>query len=338
MKSIQTTIKDIARILGISPSTVSRALKGHPDISEKTRRAVEELAKSMKYKPNAIALSLRKSKTNIIGIIIPQIIHHFFSSIISGIEDYTSKMGYNIIICQSNESAEREVNNVYTLISSRVDGILISRTKETTDFSHYKSIIESEIPLVFFDRVCPDIVTDRVIIDDAGAAYNATEWLIKTGCKKLAHYKGPENLLITRKRLQGFKDALSKNNLELFENMIIKAENFDEAFSVTEKLISEGNIPDGIFAVNDMSALGAIFALKKHQISVPEQVAVVGFTNENISEYSEPSITTIEQHGYQMGYKAAELLIKRINNENKNEFVTEVIPTKLIIRNSTRNK
>jgi len=337
MKNYQATIKDIARKLGISPSTVSRALKGHPDISEKTRLAVEELAKALKYKPNAIALSLRKSKSNIIGVVVPQIVHHFFSSIISGIEDLTSKNGYNIVICQSNESAEREIKNIQTLISSRVEGILISRTKETTEFSHYKSVIENNIPMVFFDRVCPDIITDRVIIDDSGASFTATECLIKSGCKRLAHFKGHENLLISRKRLEGFTKALNYYSLPVEQSLIVKAENFDEGFAETEKLINSNLIPDGIFTVNDMTALGAIFALKKYNIKVPEQVSVVGFTNEIISEYSEPSITTIEQHGYEMGYKAAELLLKRILNENENDFVTEFIPTKLILRNSTKN-
>lgn len=336
MSKYQITIKDIARKLGISPSTVSRALKGHPDISEKTRKAVEELAKELKYKPNSIALSLRHKRSNVIGIIIPEIVHHFFSSIISGAEDCASNKGYNIIFCQSNESEEREKKNIQTLISSRVEGILISRTKETIDSSHIKNALEDDIPIIFFDRTYSDIQTDAVIVDDFGASFEATSYLIKSGCTKLCHFMGNENLGISKNRKNGFVEAVKNNNLSLDDEFIVKADSFHEGFEQMEKLILKNKIPDGIFAVNDMTAFGILAALKKHNINVPDEVSVIGFSNEIISQFSDPPLSTIEQHGYEMGYKAAKLLIDRINSEKEKNFVTEIIPTKLIIRKSTK--
>ena len=337
MRSAQITIKDIAKELGISPSTVSRALKDHPDISEKTKNAVRELAQKLNYKPNAIALSLRQSKSNIIGVIVPQIVHHFFSSVISGIEHLASKNGYNVLICQSDESYEKEVKNTQTLISSRVDGIIISRTKMTVDFEHFKNIEKSNIPMVFFDRTCPALKTDEVIIDDFKAAFNAVEHLINTGCKKIAHYKGPKTLMISKKRLEGFLAALKKHKLPVYEDLIIKADTFKKAQKVTQKLIKKGNIPDAVFAVNDMTAIGAINSFKKHGIKIPEDVSVTGFTNGLISTISDPTLTTVEQHGFDMGDKAGELLLNRINSKKDYPPIKEILPTKLIIRGSTKN-
>ncbi len=335
MRSLQVTIKDIAKQLGISASTVSRALKDHPDISEKTKIKVKALAKELNYKPNAIALSLQSSKSNIIGIIVPQIVHHFFSTVISGIEEYAGKKGYNVLICQSNESIDKEITNTQTLISSRVDGIIVSRTKNTEDFKHFRNIQNSFIPLVFFDRTCHGLKTDKVIIDDYKAAYEATEYLIRTGCKNIVHFSGPENLKISSKRMWGFRDALKKNSIPFKEEYIINADNLEDGQNETEKLIRNNKIPDGIFAVNDMTAAGAINALKKYNIKIPDKVSVIGFTNELISAITDPPMTTVEQNGYIMGCKTAELLIKRIENIDA-PFISEIIPTKLIIRDTTK--
>ena len=335
MRSAQVTIKDIAKELGISPSTVSRALKDHPDISEATKKRVKELAEKLNYKPNAIALSLRRSKSNIIGVIIPEIVHHFFSSVISGIEELAYERGYNVMITQSSESYEREVANSQMLISSRVDGFLIAMTKETGNYNHFRNIKNCNIPMVFFDRICPQIDTDKVIVDDQKAAFNATEYLIKTGCKKIAHFGGPENLIISKKRLNGFVEALKKHDLPVRKDYIIKCDNFEQGKKVTRQLINKKKLPDGIFAVNDMAAVGAISSLKTHNIKIPEQISVIGFTNGLISSISDPSLTTIEQHGYKMGYKATELLIDRIDGKRISPPKTEIIPTELIIRKST---
>ena len=189
--------------------------------------------------------------------------------------------------------------------------------------------------MVFFDRTCPELQTDEVIVDDYAAAYRATEYLIKTGCKRIAHYKGPENLKISEKRLQGFIAALNDCNIKVFEDLIIKCDDFEEGKAITERLIQGKNIPDGIFTVNDMSAVGAIESLKKYNIKIPDEVAVVGFTNGLISMISDPPLTTVEQHGFDMGYKAAELLINRISSKEDYLPIREIIPTKLIIRKST---
>lgn len=338
MKHHQITIKDIAKQLGISPSTVSRALKDHPDISAHTKNKVKTLAKELKYRPNAVALSLQSNKSNIIGIIVPQIVHHFFSSVISGIEKYASEKGYNVIITQSNEIINKEIKNCQILVSSRVDGIIVSRTKHTTDFKHFQNIIDKDIPMVFFDRTCHGLKTDRVIIDDYRAAFEATEYLIKTGCKKIAHFSGPETLKISAKRMWGFRDALKKNDITIDENLIIKADSFEDAKKITTKLISDKNIPDGIFTVNDMTAAGAINILHKNNIKIPEEVSVIGFTNGIVSTITDPPLTTVEQNGFKMGQKSAKILIKRIEDDNEENiaFINEIIPTKLIIRKSTK--
>jgi len=339
MKHHQITIKDIAQQLGISPSTVSRALKDHPDISALTKNKVKTLAKELKYRPNAVALSLQSNKSNIIGIIVPQIVHHFFSSVISGIEEYATEKGYSVIITQSNEIIKKEIKNCQILVSSRVDGIIVSRTKHTSDFKHFQNIIDRDIPMVFFDRTCHGLKTDRVIIDDYRASYEATEYLIKTGCKKIAHFSGPEILKISAKRMWGFRDALKKNNMPINESLIIKADNFDDAKKITQQLISNNNIPDGIFAVNDMTAAGAINVLHKNNIKIPEEVSVIGFTNGIVSKITDPSLTTVEQNGFEMGKKSAEILIKRIEDENEENinYINEIVPTKLILRKSTKN-
>ncbi len=335
MRKNQVTIKDIAKLLNISPSTVSRALKNHPDISISTRQKVQDLAKELKYKPNAIARSLRQSKTNVIGVIIPQVVHHFFSSVISGIEDLASKNNYNVLMCQSGESVEKEIQNIQTLIGSRVDGIIISKTKNTIDCAPFKSIIDSDIPLVFFDRTCQGIETDSVVIDDFHAAYNATEYLIKSGKQNIMHFAGPEHLGISKQRIGGYQKALKDNGLSANNNLIIRADNFEDAKSTMTKLIKENKLPDAVFAVNDNTAAGIIVTLKKYNINIPEQVAVIGFTNSPISTITDPPLTTVEQNGFEMGYKAAEILLERIIGEQTEAYKKEYIPTKLIIRKST---
>ncbi len=335
MRSRQITIKDIAKQLGISASTVSRALQDHKDISEETKHRVKALAKEMHYQPNAIALSLQRSKSNVIGIIVPQIVHHFFSTVISGIEEYAGKSGYNVIICQSNESPEREKNNTQTLISSRVAGIIVSSTKYTEQYAHFNNVTDSNIPMVFFDRIIHELDTDRVVIDDYKAAYDATEYLIKTGCKHIVHFSGPENLKISAKRMWGFRDALKRNGIPFKEEYVIKADNIYEGEKETEKLIVNKKLPEGIFAVNDETAAGALNALKKHNIAIPDEVSVMGFTNGLVSTITIPTLSTVEQNGYMMGFKSAELLIKRIENPDL-PHVNEIIPTKLILRESTK--
>ena len=332
----RTTIKDIARILGISPSTVSRALRDHPDISEKTKNAVRELAKQLNYRPNILAQKLRTNHSNLIGVIIPQIVHYFFSSIISGIEDYAYEKGYTVIVAQSNENYEREKKNVSILLNSGVDGVLISRTKETTDFSHFKEILNNEIPIVFFDRSCPSVDVDKVVVNDEIAAYRATKYLIETGCRRIVHFRGPKKLVITNKRLTGYLEALREYKIRIDKKLIIKCDTFEQGQAVTEELIKKNIKFDAIFAVNDDSAAGALVTLQKYGIKVPEEVSIFGYSNSIISQITTPKLSTVEQRGYEMGYAAAKMLIERIEGKARTpKSRLEVVSTKLIIREST---
>jgi DNA-binding LacI/PurR family transcriptional regulator len=332
----QVTIKDIAKTLGISASTVSRALKDHPDISRETKNAVNELALKLHYKPNAVALSLKSSKTNTIGVVIPELVHYFFSSVISGIEDVAYDAGYNVMICQSNEKCEREIINTQALFSNRVEGALISISKETTDYTHLKSIADSGIPLVFFDRVPDGFDSDSVIIDDKKAAYNAVCHLIGTGCKRIAHLAAPDSLGIGKCRLEGYKEALKDHHMPFNGDYVMVADSFDLATVATRKLVQLPSPPDGIFAVNDLTAVGVMKTLQKMGIAIPEKVAVMGFSAGSYSDITTPTLSSVDQHGYEMGTKAATVLLERILAQRTGHGETFYIDTNLVIRESTR--
>jgi DNA-binding LacI/PurR family transcriptional regulator len=331
------TIKDIARELGVSPSTVSRALKDHPDISLETKRMVKELVEKLNYKPNSIALSLRNRKTHIIGVIVPEMVHHFFSSVISGIEEIAMEKGYNVMIFQSNEDYEREVLNTHSLISSRVDGVLVSVAKTSHRFSHFSELMKNDIPLVFFDRVCDQIETDKVVVDDFTGALEAVEYLIKTGCTRIAHFAAPQHMQIGYRRQRGYISALEKNGLPVDDALIVKCDTHDDALAMTEKMMKSIIPPDAIFAVNDLTATGILKALKKLNLRVPEDVSVIGFTDGLVATVTDPPLTTVSQHGFELGKKAADILLDRITSDIEfRDPVTEVLPTTLIIRESTR--
>lgn len=337
MKGHQVTIKDIARELGISPSTVSRALKDHPDISPETKKQVRELVEKLNYRPNPIALSLRGQKTRIMGVIVPEMVHHFFSSVISGIEEEAIEAGYNVMIFQSNELYEREVLNTQSLISSRVDGVLVSISKTTLKFPHIREILENDIPVVFFDRAPEEIQTDKVVVDDFTGAMDAVEYLIRTGCKRIAHLAAPQHLQIGYQRKRGYISALEKNGMEVDDNLIIKCDTHDEALEVTPKLMSLPDPPDAIFAVNDLTATGVLKVLRKMGKRVPDDVSVVGFTDGLVATVTDPPLSSVSQHGFEMGRKSAKILLRRIENGiDLKHPITEVIKTDLILRESTR--
>lgn len=336
MKSTQVTIKDIAKALGVSPSTVSRALKGHPDISEETRKAVSELAVRLKYEPNAIALSLKQSRSNSIGVIIPEMVHYFFSSVLSGITDVAYDAGFTVIICQSNEIHDREVANVKALYSHRVDGILISISKDSDNFEHLGFLLDNDIPLVFFDRFAPGIHCDKVIVDDFDAAYKATKHLIDIGRKRIAHFCGAQKLVIGRERLEGYKKALKNAGLPVDESLIYPAENFEMAREAVKKMLELANPPDGIFTVNDLTAIGAMLTLQKRGKKIPDDVAIVGFSDGRFSGIVEPNLSSVDQHGYEIGTAAARLLIKRILAEDPfYPAETVILQSTLIVRGSS---
>lgn len=332
------TIKDIAKALKISASTVSRALKNHPDISRDTKDAVNELAAKLKYKPNAIALSLKNSRTNTIGVIVPEVVHYFFSTVISGIEDVAYDAGYNVMICQSNERYDREVINAQALDSNRVEGALVSVSKETHDFTHLQNLVENGMPIVFFDRAPEDMDVDSVIIDDRTAAYNATRHLIDTGCKRIAHLAAPQTLGIAIKRFEGYKQALEDHGIPFNKDWVVVADSFELAGDATRNLMHLASPPDAIFAVNDMTAIGAMKTLQRMSIAVPQKVAIIGFSAGFFSDITTPTLSSVDQHGYEMGVEAAKLLLERIKKPTEDKHKTLFIDTHLVIRESTRRK
>lgn len=339
MSGSHVTIKDIAKKLGVSPSTVSRALKDHPEISPKTKKVVTELANLLGYKPNEIALSLRSRKSKIIGLIIPEIVHHFFSSVISGIEEIAIEEGYNVMIFQSNESYTREVLNTQGLYSSRVDGLLVSLAKETKDYEHFKNLLKHDVPIVFFDRICEGLKTDRVIVDDYGGAFEAVQHLIDQGCKRILHLSGSDTLLIGRNRINGYKDALDENDMPFDENLVVQCDNYEDALAKTGDIVKSMPDIDGIFAVNDFTAIGAMKAVKDAGKKIPDDIAVIGFTNGISSTMTDPSLSSVDQHGTEVGREATKLLLKRLKEDEKEEDhtpQTRIIRTDMIIRDSSR--
>lgn len=332
----RVTIKDIAKELGISPSTVSRALKDHPDISPNTKKAVNELAEKLNYTPDPIALSLKSRKSKIIGVIVPEIVHYFFSTVIHGIEDLAYKSGYNVMVCESNESFEREVQNVDALLSSRVEGILVSTSKNTKKTDHFKKIVDVGVPLVFFDRICNDIDTDRVIVDDEEGSFQAVNHLIKTGCRKIVHLSAPGHMLISQNRKQGYIRALESNQIEVDHALIVKCDSIEDTINIIPRFLKQTPRPDGFFAVNDLTAAATLKIIKEHGLRVPEDVSIVGFTHGIISDLTDPSLSTVEQHGYEIGKEAAQLLIDRLQKEEAYPAITRIIETKFIRKGSTR--
>lgn len=336
MKAHLISINDIAKALGISPSTVSRALKDHPDISTETRRVVQLYASEVNYRPNALALSLKKQRSNTLGLIIPEIVHHFFSSIISGIEDLAYSKGYRLIICQSNEDYKREVINTQLLLDHRVDGILISQSKTTHDSGHFKDLIDSGIPLVFFDRICETVATDRIITDDFGGAYLATSHLIAHGSRRILHLASPSHLQIGRLRMEGYFKALDDYGIAHDENLIMQCDTRDEVFNARQKILDLSPDIDGIFAVNDFTAIAAMQILQQANYKIPGDIKVVGFGNDPIAGIAYPALTTVEQDGYRIGNTAVDILLKRIENPATFiDFQNIIIPVKLTHRQSS---
>ncbi len=341
MKSGQITIKDLARELGISPSTVSRALKDHPDISAKTKRMVSALAKKRDYQPNSIALSLRSSKTHTIGVIIPELVHFFFSTVISGIEDVAYNAGYNVILCQSNESHEREVMDVNALLSHRVDGLLVSVAKETTNFDHFKSFQDRNLPLIFFDRKAEGIPASSVVVDDEQGAYEAVKHLVQQGCERILHLAGPEKLLISKNRKCGYLRALKENNLPIVDRLIVDCNagsNLIEAQKIIEELHLAGIAFDGIFANNDLTAIGAMNKLKSMGINIPQDVAVVGYSNWQMAGLVEPPLSSVNQPGFEMGQAAARLFIDKMNSPANSINRQIVLESQLVVRDSSQRR
>ncbi len=337
MKNKQATIKDIAKAIGVSPSTVSRALNDHPAISKATKEKIKAKARELRYEPNIVALSLKNRSTKTIGVVIPELIHFFFSSVISGIEEVAYDNGYTVMVCQSNESYEKEVKDVMALLSHRVDGLLISQAKEILNNTHYKEIQDRGVPLVFFDRKPVDMIAPSIIIDDENAAYEATRHLIDQGRKSILHLGNNLNMPISINRVDGFKRALKDGGLVVDESMIIDCPSDQQGISYDKmlKLLEDGIKVDGLFASNDLLAIGAIKALKQFGLSIPEDVAVVGFSNWKFCDMVDPPLSSVDQPGRKMGRVAMERLLKMIVQDEEKQNDVTILDTKLMIRKSS---
>ncbi len=343
MKYESITIKDIGKALGISTSTVSRALRGSYEISSDTKKQVLEYAEKMNYRPNPIALSLKERKSSSIGVVVCEIANNFFSQAINGIESIAYNKGYHVIISQSHESYDREVVNVQHLASRSVDGLLVSLSSETKDVSHFTNLYEKGLPIVFFDRISNEILTHTVIADNYKAAYDATVHLIKNGYSKIAHITSAPFLSITKERLDGYKAALLENGLP-FNEQYVKYCSYggmivEEIEGALNNLLKIKQKPDAFITAGDRITTGSLSAIKNLGLSVPDDIAVVGFTNSNIPELINPTLTTIRLPAFAMGRTAIELLIQMIESKRPvTEFQNKVLQTEFTIRESSRPK
>ncbi len=329
------TIIDIAKRLKLSPSTISRALNNHPDIKESTRAKIKKVAVEFNYRPNPIAQSLKKNRTNTIGVLVPEIKHDIFSSAISGIEEIAYKSGYTIILCQSDENYEREVVNTNLLMHQRVAGVIVSVSENTRVGGHFNDLLNAGIPIAFFDRSCDSVIADKVIIDDYRSAFDAVAYLIAKGYKRIAHFAGPQTLEISQKRMKGFIDALKQANMPLIDGFVIDGELHEShGYKSMDELIQKKNVPDAVFAVNDIVAMGAFRRIKEVGLRIPEDIAVLGFSNSRLTTMVSPTLTVIDQFPFEMGKKAASMLIEMIEGK-RTKPKTFIIESKLIIREST---
>ncbi|APY08049.1 LacI family transcriptional regulator [Winogradskyella sp. J14-2] len=343
------TLKQIARELEVSISTVSKALRNSAEISEDTKQKVQAFAKLYNYRPNNIALSLKNRKTNTIGIIIPEIVHHFFSKVIRGVELVANKRGYNVIVGLSNESFSKEVINMEMLANGSIDGFILSISKETQqlqDYHHFNETMSQGMPIVMFDRVVSDINCDKVIVDDLNGAKNAVEKLIENKCKSIALITTKDYVSVGKLRTQGYLNALENHKIQPKAELILKIDdtldyesNLEALEHEVEQLFKSNDEIDGIFAVNELYALSAMKVARKLGLDIPNDIQVIGFTDGVLSKHSTPSLTTVSQHAQQMGESAANLLINKLENKieiEEERFQTIIIETELIERESTK--
>ena len=338
-----TTLKEIASMLGISITTVSKALKNYPDVSPKTKKAVLDLAEQLNFTPNSFAVNLRTKESKTIGLIVPEVVHHFFSNIIKGVIEEADKNGYLVIILQSNESLELEKKQVELLFNKRVDGILMSLSNDSNDDIHLKNIISRGIPFVQFDKISKLLPSSKVIINDQKAASDAVQHLIDIGCKKIAHIRGPENPQNAIDRFLGYKKTLEKNGIPFDSKLVYTCESvtFEEGFEFAKQIVNDHPDIDGIFAITDLVAVGVLSYLNENNIAVPGKIALIGFSNWFMSQVMSPKLSTIDQPSYDMGVAAFSLLLEEmICRKDGSVFTPRIIEleTSLIIRDSTVKK
>jgi len=343
------TLKLIAKELDVSVSTVSKALRDSKEIGQETKEKVKAFAKLYNYRPNNIALSLKNRKTKTLGIIIPEIVHHFFTTVISGIEAYANENGYNVIVGLSNESFKKEVINLDTLANGSIDGFIMSVSKETLskgDFHHLHETIDQGIPIVMFDRVIEEMDCDKVIVDDVETSKKAVQMLIHNGCKNIGIISTKDYVSVGKLRTEGYLKALEDNNCNINLSNILKIEdeyssndNLLELEKQIDGFFKQNKTLDSIFAVNELYAVTAMKAARKMNMKIPEDIQVIGFTDGVLSKHAYPPLTTVSQNGIEMGRIAAKLLIDRLEHEQDGEehFVTKIVDTEIIRRETTLN-
>ncbi|MGB5821980.1 MAG: LacI family DNA-binding transcriptional regulator [Saonia sp.] len=334
------TLKHIARELEVSISTVSKALKNSEEISRDTKEKIQAFAKLYNYKPNNIAISLKNKRTKNIGVIIPDIVHYFFTTVIRGIEKFANAKGYNVIVCVSDESFDKEVINMEMLENGSIDGFIMALSAETqlkNDYNHLKEVTEQGIPLVLFDRVTDEVECDKVIINDREGAYFAVKKFIDSGKKRIALITTEDYFSVSRERALGYCEALKDNNMEVNEDLILKLPYMD----IDEKAINDffdSEQVDAVLCVNEIFAIHSMRLVKKRGLKIPEDVSFIGFTDGILSKYASPSLTAIAQHGEKMGEIAAEMLIEKVEDESKEGiYRTEILKATLMERESTAN-
>lgn len=334
------TMKDIAQALGVSVATVSRALKDSPRISGAQREKIKTYAREHNFYPNVLAESLRHSKvapTRIIGVIVPQIAHFYFSTILSGIEEQASIRGYRIMVAQSNEQYEREKRICQSFRYHRVCGVIVSQAKDTTHYDHFQELMDMNIPLVFYDRICTGLNTNRVVVDDYMGAFTAVTHLIDTGCKHIAFYCSPMQLEISKNRYNGYRDAMLKRGIEIDESINMICDNRADAERVTPEILGRENRPDGFFAVNDDTAIGILYTAKRMGLRVPEDVSICGFTNGDRAISCDPMLTTVEQRGHMVGEEAVDILVDHVEGKvPMGKVEKRIVRTRLVVRGTTR--
>ncbi|WP_299322852.1 LacI family DNA-binding transcriptional regulator [uncultured Maribacter sp.] len=338
MNKKRTTLKDIANVLGISTAAVSKALNDDARISVKTKKAVKQVAKELNYQPNHLASALRKGKSKLVGVIVPRTNSHFFSSVVESMEGVLNKAGYNIIITQSNESFEKECNNIDTLLYLQVDGIIASMANETVDLSYYEKIKSNGIPLILFDRGENDLNVDYVGINDYDSSHMIIEHLVAQGCKRIAHIGGYRRTRIFNNRIRGYIDAIKKHDLPHDDELLIESSlTLEDGRQQIENLLALKNRPDAVYVASDYAALGALQVLKEKNIKVPEEIKLVGFGNEPFTSLVTPSITSISQHSVKIGKLAADTFLSYVDKDVVKQSLNKIIlDSELIIRDSSK--
>lgn len=339
-KIMPKTMKDIARDLGVSISTVSRALKDSPSISSVQKERIQQYAREYNFCPNMIGEALRYSRVKpmkVIGVILPEMVHYFFMSVLSGIEEEARSRGYSVMVAQSNERYDREVDICNDFYKNKVCGIIVSQAKDTKQYDHFQKLMANGIPLVFYDRICTGINCSRVVVDDYMGAYTAVSHLIESGCRRIAFYGSPMNMEISKNRYNGYHDALVKYGLKENPDWVRQCDNRTEAEAVTPPILSRKPHPDAFFAINDDTAIGILYTAKHMGFRVPDDISICGFTNGDRSKACDPLLTTVDQRGTSVGKKAAEILIGLVEGTlPMGKTVHGMVRTSQVIRGTTR--